>query len=585
MINRFTRLKESLVGKPSLLTLSGIIAGLCIAYALAQHSAAGEALADPSPKEPAPLAELREETLSYFAPVSGRIVAVEGGSLRLSADPPQSLRPGMRLNAFKEGVNYVHPVTKEPLGKMETPVGGVEVTAAGPDGAAGRILSGKPGDFTHASVKIPATKVKMLFYQGDVDWVLGDSYYQLLKESGRFALIDTGIETSDITKIMAEAKAKGAEAVLVLGYEETKDSLSLEQKLYWTGDSRQFSAKKVSVDASRIKELRFKAGAFGLREGEVLLRFHLPFGAKRLAVGDLDGDGEPEIILVSGDDVRVYKPGVDLRATADFKVPSADDVLWIDCVDNGKNKRDNLVITSMKGSEITSYLYELQDSKFVQLAAVRDVFLRKLGSELVAQRYTRSDGYTGSVYSVSFAGGAYRKGADLKLPEDVNIYDFQYLNSPDGRQAVLAWDEKGYLNLYNDKGIRTWVSNSDFGGFFKTFKRESPTVMADRGQWSIKDRLVIRGGEILAPKRKPFFGLARGLGYSNSEIRSLWWNGINVEENPFIEKFGGNVLDYYPVGDRIVVLAKVPWLTKAQNLIKGESPFGVMLYVFSTRGR
>ena len=562
---------------------------LCMLCAVAQPAHAQEMRGGPAQKGPTgaegPLTELKDEALSYFTPVTGKIVSVEGDSIKIDAGSQKSLKAGMRLNAFKEGVNFVHPVTKEPLGKIEMPVGSAEVTASGPNGSSGRILSGKPGDFTQAHIKIPGTKVKMLFYQGDVDWFLGDSYYQMLKESGRFELIDTGIEANDISKILAEAKAKGAEAALVLSSDESRDSVAIEQKLFWTSDAKQFSEKKVSVALSRIKELRFKTGAFGPKEGEVLLSFHLKSGADRIAVGDLDGDGEPEIILTSGSDVRIYKPGTDLKAMWDFKVPSTDEVLWVDCVNISKGKRDDIVITSMQNEEITSYIYELQDSKFVRLVKMKDTFLRRLGNEIIAQHYNKGEGYSGNVYSIIYADGAYKRSANLKLPEGINIYDFQYVSSPDGRQAILAWDERGYLNLYSDKGIRMWVSKEDFGGFSRIFKREAPTIMIDRGQWSIKDRLLMRDGEILAPKRKPLLGIARGLGYASSEIKSLWWNGMSVEERMLIESFGGNVLDYYPVGDKIIVLSKISLGLKAKNLLKLESPSGVMLYIFSARGR
>ncbi|HEX8949820.1 MAG TPA: hypothetical protein VF790_12695, partial [Dissulfurispiraceae bacterium] len=204
---------------------------------------------------------------------------------------------------------------------------------------------------------------------------------------------------------------------------------------------------------------------------------------------------------------------------------------------------------------------------------------------LIAQGYTKGDGYSGKVFSITYADGAYKKGEPLKLPEGVNIYDFQDVTSPDGKQAIFAWDDEGRLSLYNDKGLRVWISKEGYGGFSRTFQREAPTVMVSRGKWSVKDRLVAMSSEVLAPKRKPLLGVAKGLGYKSSEIRGLWWNGLGVEDRSFIERAGGELLDYYPVGDRIIVLSKA-WLgVRAMNIFRGESPFGVMLYIFSAKGR
>lgn len=528
---------------------------------------------------------LKTEILSFFEPLHGKIVSVSGNSVKADIGSQKSVRAGMRFSAFSEGVSFIHPVTREPLGRIEIPSGTIEITAATELDSSGIIISGKPEDLSKAKIKIAGTKIRLLFYQGNVDWFLGDSYYQMLKESGRFELIDTGIETDDPAKIIAEGKAKGAEAVLILGSEDLKDHVNITQKLFWVSDAKQFSEKKVPVDVAYVKGLRFKSGLFGAREGEVLLSFQLPFGARRLAVGDLDGDDNPEIILAYGTSIRIYRPGVDLKLLWDFKVPSGGDVLWIDTIGLDKNRKDAILMTTIKDGEVSSYIYELKEASFVQIWNAKDIFIRKLDNGLAGQEYTKTDGYDGAVFNLVNADGTYKKGGNIKLPSGVNIYDFQYLNSPDGRQAILSWDDDGYLSLYNEQGIRVWISKEDFGGFSEKFKREAPTISVDRGSWSVKDKLLIKDNEVFAPKRKPLLGMAKGLGYKSSEIKSLWWNGIAIEERQFLEEIGGDIIDYALVGDRIVVLAKPLFGIRTQNILKAENPLGIMVYIFSMKGR
>ena len=78
----------------------------------------------------------------------------------------------------------------------------------------------------------------------------------------------------------------------------------------------------------------------------------------------------------------------------------------------------------------------------------------------------------------------------------MNIYDFTFINEPDGKKLVLAYDDAGYLNLY-DEGIRIWRSRGDYGGFQTTFKRTAPTIMMESGVWAVKDRLLCRTGKYL----------------------------------------------------------------------------------------
>ncbi len=528
---------------------------------------------------------LKNEVLSYFEPGSGRVVSVSENIVKIDAGSQKSIRIGMRLNAFKEGVSFIHPVTKEPLGKIEMPVGTIEITAITDNDISGAIIGGKPDDYLDAKIKISMTKIKLLFVQGSVDWFLGDSYYQMLKESGRFDLIDTGILTNDTAKIAEEARAKGAEVALVLQEEDFGSQIHLIQRLLWAADAKLFSEKNAPIDADYVRGLRFKSQLFAAKKEEALLSYQIPFGARKLAAGDLDGDGNIDIILAAEDKIRIYKSGADLKLLWEFTVPSTSEVLWLDSVDNNKNKKDEVIITSIRDGEVISYIYELKGSEFVQLWRSNDTFIRKLGSDLIAQGYTKRDGYDGSVYYIVESDGAYKKGGNIKLPADVNIYDFQPLTSTDGKKAVLAWDNRGFINLYDEKGIMIWIGKEDFGGFAVGFKKESLSGMTEKGSWYIKDRLIVRNNEVFAPKRKPLLGVARGLGYKSSEIKSFWWNGISIEERGLLEEIGGEIIDYAISDDRIVVIARPLFGIRAKNILKGESPFVSMMYIFSLKGK
>ncbi len=527
---------------------------------------------------------LKDDTLAYFSPVAGKVTSVEGNSVKIEPGSQESVIKGMRLTAFKEGAIFIHPVTKEPLGKIELPVGYIEVTSVAAHNAAGVIIKGDPSQFADARLKIPDTKIRMLFYQGDIDWFLGDAYYQMLKGTKRFELIDTDNDTNDITKILADAKAKGADAALILTSETSKGEVTIKQKLFWVTDSREFAEKEIKADIGSVKDLRLRAGIFMPREGEILVSFHLPFKADRLATGDLAGDGNMEIVVAYGNDVRIYRQGVDLKELAEFSVP-ASEIIWLDTVDIDKDGKDEILITAMRGDEVVSFIYKLKDSSYVQLLRIKDTFLRKIGNQAIAQDFSKDDGYDGHVYSFSLKADTFEKGKVLNLPEGVNIYDFQFFKSSEGKQSVAAWDDNGFLSIYNSDGLRLWVGKENFGGFSTTFDKSGTDMVVDRGKWSVKDRLLISNNELLAPKRKPLLGMARGLGYWGSSIKGLWWNGSAIEERDFLESAVGDLLDYDVAGDRLIVLSGSTISSGVMKVLKGESPFGSMLYIYSLKGR
>lgn len=554
---------------------------ICILFAFSSQVFASQNKKNPD----APLADLKNEALSYFKEISGNVAAAEAGNVQITSGTVSGIKPGMRISAIKEGVDFIHPVTKEPMGKLQSPVGRIEVTETASGSAFGKILSGKPQDIAGAKVKMPATKIRALFFQGSTDWYLGDAYYQSLKDTGRFELVDTPQEKFDLDKLRTEAKEKSVELIIALDSAAEKGDVKLTQQMFWVEDGKKFSGKSVNVDASYVKELRSRAPLFAPGEGEILLSYTVSSGVIKLVAADVNGDKTIDIVLVSHNSIAVYNPDIDLKLLWDFKLPMANRILWIDALDIRNSGRDSLLITALEGDSATSYIYEFSGNGFTNTWKARNTFIRKLGQRIVTQPFTTTDGYDGDITYLDLKNNTFAKGEKVKLPANLNIYDFQFVRSADNKTGIFAWDEAGTLHLYNQDGIRLWASEEDFGGFAVKFNKENISAFIDRGKWSVKDRLLSTGSEILVPKRKPVLGMAKGLGYNSSELKSIWWNGLTVENRTLLEEVGGDMLDYAIVGDRLYTVNKSSFGFKPGLIIKGESPFANMLYIFSLKGR
>jgi len=533
----------------------------------------------------APLHKMRDEVISFFKPMTGKVTMLEGKKVVFSLGAKDNVKTGMRFTILREGIPFIHPVTKEPLGKLESSTGKLEVKEVGPDQSTGYIITGdaKEGD----KIRISESKVSMLFCQSqDIDWYLADSHYRALKETGRFHMIDTDIETDDPTKVIEEAKRLKAEVAILVTAKAGESATLLSQRLFWANDGMKFSETEVKVDVAYAKKLRFGEEFFVSQTGDAWLQFDMPYGARFVTIGDIDGDGKQEILLSTGSDIRVYTPGVDLQPTLggiQIKGFRSGDHLWVDTIDLNKNGIDEVIITSISGEEVSSSIYELKGTEFVLLFK-GNFFLRKMENRLIAQEYSKAEGFDGDVFSVVW-NGEYKKGDRLNLPKGVNIYDFVYVDDPHTGRVILAYDEDGFLNIYDEKGIRIWRSKTDMGGFLSTFKKAAPTVMIDRGKWSIKDKLMLRNREVLFVKRVPLFEMAKGLGYKSSQIKNMWWNGLSMEESVLIDDIRGSVIDYAVAGDKIIVLASPMFGIKHENILKGENPLRTMLYIYSMKGR
>lgn len=200
------------------------------------------------------LNSLKADLLSFFKPLKGSVTAMilsSDGSMAISdLGASSGIRKGMRFVVKRAGSVFHHPVTGEPLGKIETPVGRAEVVDAANEGAVLRVISGeaKMGDI----LRVSSARVPVLFSESaGVDWFLADEYSRRLKETDRFDLIDTPPVLND-AEVIERAKTEGAEVAVIL---YTEDS-TLRQRLLWADDAREFYAGSVKVDEGFIKRLR-----------------------------------------------------------------------------------------------------------------------------------------------------------------------------------------------------------------------------------------------------------------------------------------------------------------------------------------
>ena len=531
-----------------------------------------------------PLDTMRDETLALFKPLNGKITAVEDKKVTITLGAKDSVKSGMRFNIFREEAPFIHPVTKQTLGNLEAFIGKLEIREVNADSSSGSIIQGdaKEGDL----VRISEIPIPLLFCQSkDISWRLADSYYRKIKETGRFTMIDTDLQTDDPSRVIEEARKLKADVALLLTANAGESGAVLVQRLFWVSDGTQLSEIKEDITDTLANKSAFGEKFLIPTQADALLQFDLPVDAKLMTTGDVEGNSKDEIIFSNGKDVVFYTLGADLQpALGGLRISgsSLDDHIWLDAVDLNKNGKDEIIITSMRGKEVVSYIYELKDSEFVLLFK-DNVFLRRLGNGLIAQAYSRTDGFDGNVYDIAWENGKYRKGNPLNLPKGVNIYDFTYAEDPQAGRLTVAYGEDGHLAVYDSKNVMLWESKTGNGGFLTTFQKYSPSAMTDRGKWSVKDRLFVRHNTIMTVQRVPLLTMMKGLGYRKSRILGLRWNGLSMAESVLVDDIGGPVFDYLVSGDTVMVLTSPLFGIKPGNILKGENPIKTELFLYSLK--
>jgi len=536
-----------------------------------------------SAEEKNPLDTLRDFTVRMFMPVSGKIVNVQDSRVIINIGARDSMQPGMRLNVLREEAPFRHPVTKQLLGRLESLVGKIEIKEVSNDTSTAILIQGSASEGD--KVRISEIKINLLFCQSKgIDWGLSDSYYKKLRDTGRFNMIDTDLETDESSKILEESRKQNADVALLLTKKPGDTGGTIIQRLFYVPDGILFSEKEIVIPPSFAKELKIGEDYFSFSKKEETLRIELPFNAKLVTTGDIDGDGKEEIVLVTDKDVRFYNLNIDLNPVhGDLKIEVAktDDFIWVDTIDINNNGKSEIIVTSMASDEVVSYIYEFNGSEF-KLLYKDNIFIKKIQNFLVGQAFSKTEGFEGPVFKIVWDNG-FKKSGNLSLPRDVNIYDFVFIDDPRLGKLTIAYDEKGHLNVYDNKAMKLWKSNSSNGGFLTTFKKSSPSIMVDKGEWSVKDRIFIRNANIISVERQPFLNMIKGLGFRKSIIKSYLWNGMSMEERIMVDNIKGTIFDYTISGDTLLVIASPMFGVKPGNILKGENPLKTELFVYSLK--
>lgn len=528
-----------------------------------------------------PFSELKDIVLSFFRPAEGRAISIDDAVIVSDLVSPD-IKKGMRLKIMRKGGKpYLHPITKELVGEIETQVGSAEVTETGTEGARLLLLTGevKPGDILRVSL----AKVKVLFYPvKGLSWNISEKYYDTLKETERFELMDTSHYLDKDSEIIVEAKRLGAEIVLILSFgEDVPDGIILRQRLYWTEDMKMHTTSEVRLDKAYAAQIMFGEELFKPPQKELFLSFDIPYRVNLIGTGDVDGDGIDELILSTGKDIVFYQHGKTLKPALEgieIKGKSFDEHLWLDVFDLNGDKKDDILITLMRWDKVVSYAYEYKDKAF-SLMRKWDFFVRVMEDAVYGQNYFRGEGFDGTVFAVTDDG----KCPPIELPKGVNLYDFVFLES-EGQRFILAYDENAYLKLYDMKGTVLWQSKEDYRGFMRTYKKDSPTEMVDRGEWSIKDRFFISGKTVILLRRVPILGVAK-TGYKNSTLMGIELKEpFSVEERILIDYIPGRAGDFAVTAENIFILSYDVRI-KARNILKGMGFVGNRVYAFPLKGR
>ena len=300
----------------------------------------------------------------------------------------------------------------------------------------------------------------------------------------------------------------------------------------------------------------------------------LPTEFKGMDIGDVNGDGLNEVVVIDINNVYIYqKTGNELKLLEKIPGKSYDNYLAVDVADINKTGTKQIIVTSLNNTLLDSFVLQFKDGKYIKIASDIRWFLRVLdtssGPLLIGQGYGFDKPFDTPINEIVWRDGKYVADQRMKIPLGLSIYglNIDNLGTGGGGEKIIALDELDYLCVFekttkpltrifafgfsNDDLI--WRSDDYFGGSNNYFENIDPT-RPDVNEKSAFVNLRINTfdtnndgkKEVIMVKNISSVGrVFKHLKlFTSSEIYNLEWDGMGMAENWRTKKINGYVTDY-----------------------------------------
>ena len=283
---------------------------------------------------------------------------------------------------------------------------------------------------------------------------------------------------------------------------------------------------------------------------------------KGIALGDVNGDGETEVVFIDDQSVYVHR-FEDQRLVKIWEKAGKGRFLGVDVADVNGNGRAEIFVTSVKrpGYYPNSFVLEWDGGGFETVSKEASWYYRVInvpdqGRVLIGQQGRREDLFLPGVYQLSSRDGEYGPDERLTLPKGINIFAFalgDVMNN--GQQMIVAFDEGDHLRIFSSSGEEKWKSGEPYGGSMNYLESLS-------GSDDLSDRLYLPQRiyiddldgdgkhEVLVASNQGAMGrlFAHLRRFSSGHMAALSWQGIGLTLTRQTPQISGYISDY-AIGD------------------------------------
>jgi hypothetical protein len=331
------------------------------------------------------------------------------------------------------------------------------------------------------------------------------------------------------------------------------------------------SADKTSADKTSVVSRKFvKVNPEGPQNQSDFWRSQDLQGAIiGMDVGDVDGDGQDEIVAVQAKRLTVYKKEKEsLRAVGTFEGTPVDSFVWVSVAGAHGEDKPYIYLTNLRtgnassqGVDVYSYVLTFSGGN-VQVVAegipyyLNAVHLGQRGKVLVGQKRGHKDQspFGGGIFEMQLRGNALVPGPEVSTPSGAHMNVFNFAKADiknDKVDEFIQVDDHFIPHILDASGKQVWIGDGIWGATTNSFEFKieehlwrkatyyaipSPILIADLRHNGTSEIVVNRN----TAKSEKYLANSRKY-YNLGQIVALSWGKKGLTENWETKELNGQV--------------------------------------------
>jgi TolB-like protein len=301
-----------------------------------------------------------------------------------------------------------------------------------------------------------------------------------------------------------------------------------------------------------------------------------PHEFRGMDIGDVNGDGLNETVIIDPNKVLIYqRKGDDFTLIQQIPGKSFENYIGVDVADINRNGVKEIIVSCLAGDQVSSFVIEFRDGKFVTIASGLPWFFRVIDNAsgtpiLMGQRRGMVKTFDTPIHEMVWRNGTYQEGQRMKIPQGLSVYGLTMEKlGAGGTERIIALNDWDYLCIFeqtekplskvaiiggSDEFI--WKSEDVFGGsntYIEPMRRGGTDKAADESDKNFINLRILTYDTNQDGKREVIIvknasSAARFFEriklFSSAEVYNLEWDGMGVVENWRTKKINGYVADY-----------------------------------------